>query len=419
VRRTGLLDRLEAQGRIVRTTESTLAMAGAARVVEHERIPFVSYPYEWPFTLLKRAALLHLDIQLDALAAGVVLADATAYNVQFRGVDPVFIDLGAFRPYREGELWGAHRPFCDQFLNPLLLASEVGIDFQPLLRGNLEGIAATTLAPLLPRRRWLSPRFAMHVLLPAKAEAMARQREAASVERIRQAKLPREGYAGMLGQLRKWIAALEPREALTPWADYAAKRTYAEAEIASKQRVVQEFARRYRPAMLWDIGCNDAEFTAAALGAGAGSAVGFDADLGALERAIQRATHEKLPLLPLRLDAADPSPGMGWRNRERAAWSERGPADAVMALAFVHHLALGRNVPLEEVVDLLVATAPRGLVEFVPKDDPTSRRMLALKGDIFAGYTAEAFERHLAARARIVRSERVSATGRTLYVFER
>jgi ribosomal protein L11 methylase PrmA len=419
VRRTGLLERLESQGRVVRTVDSAFSVPGAALAVEHETIPFISYPYEWPFTLLKRAALLHLDVQLEALASGVVLADATAYNVQFRGVSPVFIDLGAFRPYREGELWGAHRQFCDQFLNPLLLACEVGVDFQPLLRGSLEGIAATTLAPLLGARRWMSPRFAMHVLLPAKAEGMARRREAASVERIRQAKLPREGYRALLRQLRAWIQGLAPREALTPWADYAAKRTYADSEIAVKRRVVEEFAAQYRPAMLWDIGCNDGEFTAAALRAGAARATGFDADLGSLERAIQRASHDELALLPLRLDAADPSPGLGWRNRERTAWIERGPADAVMALAFVHHLALGRNVPLEEVVDLLVSVAPRGLVEFVPKDDSTSRRMLALKGDIFPGYTAQAFEQHLSARARIARTERVSASGRTLYVFER
>jgi ribosomal protein L11 methylase PrmA len=189
--------------------------------------------------------------------------------------------------------------------------------------------------------------------------------------------------------------------------------------VDAKRRVVEEFAAWCRPAMLWDLGCNDGEFTEAALMHGATRAVGFDADLGALERAHARASQRGLELLPLYQDAADPSPARGWAGRERSSLVERARADAVMALAFVHHLALGRNVPLDEVVRFLVQLAPRGLIEFVPKTDPTAVRMLALKGDIFPGYSEDAFVAALSSRARIVRREPVSATGRTLFVFER
>jgi ribosomal protein L11 methylase PrmA len=419
VRATGLLDALEREGLTVGSREAPEAPpAGFTRVLEHEAVTFVSHPYEWPFALLKRAALLHLDIHQRALARAVTLADASAYNVQLRGVRPVFIDITSFRPYREGELWAAHRQFCEQFLNPLLLAARFGIAHHAWYRGSLEGIGTAALAALWPASGWLSPRELVHVLLPARAERAAAKRTAAAVEKIRRARLPKAGYAALLGQLRRWIAELEPRGfSATQWAGYAQARNYSAAALEAKRRVVAEFAARHRPATLWDLGCNDGEFTEVALASGAGSAIGLDADPGALELACARAERAKLEFLPLYQDAFNPSPGQGWMGRERASLADRPRPDAVMALAFQHHLALGRNLPLAEVVAFLVASAPKGLVEFVPKSDATVQRMLALKGDIFPGYSDAAFAAALAARARIVRTDAL-AGGRKLFWFE-
>lgn len=424
-RESGLLDELIEAGLLVATRDAPEAHADPAfahyaHVVEHDAIPFVSYPYEWPFALLRSAALLQLDVHLRALARGVTLSDASAYNVQFRGVSPVFIDAGSFRPYVEGELWSGHRQFCEQFLNPLLLFADLEVPYNAWLRGSLEGIPIAALAALAPARRWLSLRYLIHVLLPARGERVARGRERQANERIRQARLPLEGYRAMLNQLRRWIEQLAPKRAFgTTWADYSRTRTYEDSESATKRRVVQEFTAACRPGTLWDLGCNDGEFGQAALAAGAGRVIGFDADAGALDRACARAAHERLDLLPLYQDAADPSPPLGWRGRERAGLLDRPRPDAVMALAFEHHLALGRNVPLEEVVDFIAGLAPRGLIEFVPKSDPTVQRMLALKGDIFPTYDEASFVHCLEARARIVRREKVSGTGRELFWFER
>ena len=391
---------------------------GFARLLEHERLPFISYPYEWPFALLKRAALLHLDLHLRALERGVTLTDASAYNLQFQGTRPIFIDIASFRPYEEGELWAAHRQFCEQFLNPLLLAAQFGIAHHAWYRGSLEGIPTAALAAMWPARGWLSPRALVHVLLPAAADRAAAKRAEAALGTVRRSRLPKSGYAGLLRQLRSWIAGLEPRGfSATQWADYAQARTYGAGALEAKRRIVAEFAARCRPAVLWDLGCNDGEFTEVALANGAASAIGFDADAGALELACARAARAGLALLPLHQDASNPSPAQGWLGRERAALAGRDRPDAVMALAFEHHLALGRNLPLGEVAAFLAGLAPRGLVEFVPKDDPTVQRMLALKGDIFPGYSEAAFAAALGEQARVVRSDAL-AGGRKLFWFE-
>lgn len=419
VRATGFIDALEREGLVVVSREAPEAPpAGFVRMLEHEALDFVSYPYEWPFALLRRAALLHLDIHRRALERGVTLTDASAYNVQFRATRPVFIDIASFRLYSEGELWAAHRQFCEQFLNPLLLAAQFGIAHHAWYRGTLEGIAIPALAALWPARGWMSPRALVHVLLPASAERAAMKRADAAVRKVRRSRLPKAGYAALLDQLRRWIGGLEPRGfSATQWAGYAQVRNYDAAALDAKRRVVAEFAARHRPATLWDLGCNDGEFTEVALSNGAGSAIGFDADPGALELACARAERAQLAFLPLYQDASNPSPAQGWLGRERAALADRGRPDAVMALAFEHHLALGRNLPLKEVVAFLVAIAPRGLVEFVPKSDATVQRMLALKGDIFPGYSEQVFAAALSACARVVRTDAL-AGGRKLFWFE-
>ena len=423
LRDSGFLARAIEQGWIVgsRETRDGPADANGALVLEHERIPFVSYPYEWSFPTLKAAALFHLDLQLAALDAGVALSDASAYNVQFVGVRPKFIDVLSLRRYRDGEFWLGHRQFCEQFLNPLLLRSELGIPFNPWYRGSLEGIPTADVARLLPKRKLLSWNILSHVFLQAKM-----QREAhggARTERAQGAmarRLPLAGLRGMLGQLRRWIARLAPADTgPTVWGSYADANTYAGEEATAKRDFVAAFAREVKPRLLWDLGCNTGAYSAAALGAGAQYVVGFDFDHGALERAYARAEAEKLDFLPLFLDAANPSPFQGWRGLERKSLQARASADAIVALAFEHHLAIGRNVPLPQVVSWLCELAPRGVIEFVRKEDPTIQQMLALREDIFPDYTQEAFEQLLRTNARIVRSQQVSSAGRTLYWYDR
>lgn len=389
------------------------------RVLRHPRLPFISYPYEWPFPLLKAAALLHLDVQLAALERDVALSDASAYNVQFRGVKPVFIDTLSFRRYQDGEYWSGHRQFCEQFLNPLLLRSELGIPHNAWFRGSLEGISTADLANLLPWRSRLSLNVLTHVVLAARLERSA-IRKGADFSRVKSRRLPKASYRNMLLQLRHWVSTLQPHDTgPTVWGDYQETHSYDSTEEAAKRRFVAEFCEANRPETLWDIGCNTGEYSEVALSAGAGRVIGFDFDQRALERAYARAAHKSLDLLPLFQDGANPSPDQGWAAVERKGLSRRAKADALLALAFEHHLAIGRNVPLAGVVEWLVGLAPRGVVEFVQKQDPTVQIMLALREDIFDEYSIENFEQALRDRARIIRSEVVSGAGRTLFWFDR
>lgn len=424
-RDSGLLAELEARGWLVPSREIEGGSAGAAGldgriVLQHPRLPFIAYPYEWPFSALKDAALLQLELILECLDRGFSLSDASAYNIQFNGHRPQFIDVLSIQPYVEGEPWFGYRQFCEQFLNPLLLTALHGTPYHAWYRGSLEGIPAVDLAQMLRLRDRLSLRILSHVVLQARLQRKSIADPSRAGASARKVRLTRSGYKAIVMQLRDWVAALQPAGGgKSVWDDYAQSNTYSVSEYAEKRAAIAEFCDRTRPRMLWDIGCNSGDFAATALQSGAGFCVGFDADHGALERAYARAKSGALPFIPLYQDLANPSPSQGWSERERPGVNGRRGADALIALAIIHHLAIGRNVPLPDAVRWLVSLAPRGVIEFVPKSDPTVQTMLALRQDVFDGYSDEAFATTLEAEASIVTRRTSSATGRTLFVYER
>lgn len=387
-----------------------------AGVLEHPPLPFVSYPYEWPFALLKRAALAHLDLHRAALDLDCTLVDGSAYNVQFVGTRPVFIDTLSVVPYRVGDYWLGYRQFCEQFLNPLLLTAACGVPFQPWFRGSQEGIGVREMARLLPwSHAWRWGAFA-HVTLHAAALQSATRGVSA---RAPSRPMSKRWLVGLLSGLRRMIAGLRSRPQHSTWRNYSVCNSYDDAETAAKRAFIAEFVASARPHSLWDLGCNSGDYSAIALQAGAHHVIGFDFDLGALDAAVERAERMRMDMLPLWLDAANPSPAQGWLQRERAGLRERASASAVLALAFVHHLAIGRNLPLADVIEWIVGIAPTGVVEFVPKSDPMVQRMLSAREDIFDDYNVASFVAALEGRAAIVAMRELSPGGRRLYRYER
>lgn len=424
VRATGLVDELVAAGLLIREDRADKALLGdsaaaASLVIEHPRLPYVSYPYEWSFEGMKAAALAHLELHQKALQKNVTLSDATAFNMQFRGTKPVFIDSLSLRMYDEGEFWAGHRQFCEHFVNPLLLRSVLGVPHNAWFRGAMEGISAEELSQLLPWRSRFSWNILTHVFLQARLQRASGSADKAA-KRAETRRLAKIGFEQILHTLHRWISKLEPRKSgATVWQNYANDNSYVDSETEHKRDFVAEFIRNVKPELLFDIGCNTGDYSFLALESGARHAVGLDFDHGALDFAFRRASDLDVDFLPLHLDAANPSPSQGWMQKERQGLMQRARGDGVLALAVVHHLAISKNLPLQEVLDWIVGIAPKGVIEFVPKHDPMVQRLLSLREDIFPGYSEESFRDSIAARARVVKSSVVSSSGRALYWYDR
>jgi ribosomal protein L11 methylase PrmA len=393
-------------------------VVGAKHWLEHPRLDLISYPYEWTFSALKAAALFHLDFQVELLADGFTLSDATAYNVQFRGTKPVFIDHLSIIPYAESEGWVGQRQFGMQFLSPLFLWAKRGIAPHAWYRGSVEGIPPEDLVKLLGWRDRLSFTVLAHIVGPAMV-ARRRVAEGLHAKPPRKAKLSKDRLVAMLCGLRDYIAQLSLPGEKTIWDDYADNNSYDAERRAAKHEFVGKAVAGVAPRLLFDIGCNSGDFSQTALDYGAESVAGFDFDFGALERAFSRFDKMGAPVLPLWLDATNPSPSQGWANAERASLQDRSDADMVLALAVIHHLAIAKNVPLDMAVDWLMGLAPAGVIEFPSKADPMVQQLLKNRPDIFPDYTEEAFLAHVGARGAITRQERLGETGRLIVSYVR
>lgn len=412
---SGLYARLVGEGLLVAHT--TLASTNdGGRVLQPERLPFLSYPYEWCFGQLKAAAQATLTIQRTALEHGMTLKDASAYNLAFRGAQPVFFDTLSFAPYQEGEPWVAYRQFCQHFLAPLALMSRCDIRLGGLLRVHLDGIPLDLASALLPATTRLVPGLAMHLHLHAKAQ----QGGGGEPGKARTATVSKNGLLGLLDSLESTVAALRWEPQGTVWADYYAATNYTDTALLAKERLVGELldAVTPAPALVWDLGANTGRFSRLASVRGAFT-VAWDFDPAAVEQGWREVVERKeTSLLPLTLDLMNPSPRCGWAGVERDSLQDRGPAEVVLALALVHHLALANNVPLPRLAAFLAQVGKHVVVEFVPKSDSQAQRLLAHRPDIFPHYTQAGFEAALEPHFVLLRREPVPGTERTLYLLQ-
>ncbi|MGI9424416.1 MAG: class I SAM-dependent methyltransferase, partial [Hyphomicrobiaceae bacterium] len=424
VESTGVLSQLAELGYLIPTRElgpqdidfSTLTSPRGERpclAIEHPRLPVISYPYEWTFSQLKDAAITHLDLQIAAFDRNVVLTDATPYNMQFSNNGLLHIDVLSLRPYREGEYWAGYNQFCRLFLMPLLLEAWRGVPLQPLLRGCLDGMQLSDAQYLLPAtKRFLSINGFLHITVHANSERSNSSRAKQDISTSARP-IPRKRYRAMLTEMREWIKGLQTgRKTKSFWNEYSEVNSYSQHMHDVKKDFVARFVRHFKVVSLWDIGGNTGDFSTVALGEGARHATVIDGDLDSLEQAYARRKDTALHLLPLVMDCADPSACGGWNQQERKGLNQRATADAILALAVVHHLAIGRNIPLQGVIEWLVSLAPRGIIEFVPIDDPMVTQMLMFRDVVFADYDEVKFRSYLGHVARIVEEHRFSDNGR-------
>ena len=417
---SGLYDDLIATGLLVAHRDAGIAHAAAPdahAVIEPVRVPFVSYPYEWSFGQLRDAALLTLDVQERALGRGFVLRDASAYNVQFVDGRPLLIDTLSLERFVDGRPWAAYKQFCEHFLVPLALMSAADVRCGRLQREYLDGIPLDLASALLPRGSWLRAGTLLHVHLHARA--MRRYASASVADVTAGRRVGRPAMLRLVGSLREAVRGLDWRPTGTTWADYAADHGYSDAALAAKRRIVREYVARVAPHTVWDLGGNTGTFSRVAREV-AQLVVCFDADPAAVERNYREVrTRNETGMLPLVMDLMNPSPANGWAHEERRSFEARGPADLVMALALVHHLAVAHNVPLPMLAEWLARLGRSLLIELVPKSDPQVGRLLANRADIFPDYTVEGFEQAFAPRWTIEARQPIDDSPRTLYLMRR
>ncbi|HEY6635610.1 MAG TPA: methyltransferase [Acidimicrobiia bacterium] len=398
-------------GRLVASTQIT-APPDAAGALEHPRIPFISYPYEWTFSMLKDAALLQLELLREALGEGLTIKDATPYNIQFVNGRPVFIDIGSFEAYAAGEPWIGYRQFTRQFLFPLMLRAWAGLPFQPWLRGNMEGPSAAEMRNVLSWSRRMRPAGLLHVSLQARMEE--KMSGAAVRGDLKNAGFSADLILANVRKLEKLIHDLVWDGSGEGWVEYEAC-THVGRDRETKGKFLQTALDRHHPGRVLDLGANDGHFSEISAAAGA-IAVAVDGDEQVLDALYRRGTTVSLALG----DLTNPSPSQGWAGVERPALTERADPDLVIAYGLIHHLIYTASIPPATVVDWLASFRCPVVVEFVSPDDEMVKVLTANKTEpeLHTGRTRVEFEALVAPRFTVVDRLDLGEGVRTLYSLE-
>jgi len=422
-REAGVHERLIKKGLLIGHEEivpDDRSPPGTVYSLRHPRLPIISYPWEWPFSMLKDAALLSLEIMEQVLPSGFWLRDANAFNVQYDGNRLCLIDTLSIGRRLPESPWAAYGQFCSHFLAPLAMAAYCDIRTLSLWRNYINGYPLDLAAKMLPVLRRYRLGLFMHLYMHARAQLMADRRE--NLNKNVSCKRPRvsdRGLVGLIRSLKRTIAGIQWKPTSRIWTEYRDIRSYQTEDVTKKAEYVENVVKRVRPRMVWDLGANTGEFSMIAAGHGA-FVVSIDGDAACTEKLYRRRSREDpgKRILPLTMDLANPSPGLGWDSVERLALRDRGPADLLLALALTHHLVLTSCVPLALVASWLASLGEHVLVEFIPPTDPMVQKMLQNRSDGHLPYSHEVFNSSFSVHFDFL-DHLALHNGRTLYLCKR
>ncbi|MEY3173913.1 MAG: hypothetical protein RLZZ436_1827 [Planctomycetota bacterium] len=393
--------------------------AGYAAAVRHVRVPVLSWPWEWCFSMLRDAALLQLRLMQQALAAGWIFSDASAFNIQFIGPHPVFIDTGSLVPLQPGAVWEGYRQFCQQFLYPLMLQAWKGVDFQPWLRGRIEGIPPEQFSGLLSLRDYFRPGAFSHVwlhgLMAGRGPVQGPVRES-----LESSGFKAEMILHNVRGLERIVQGMQPRFQHSAWTSYISSEPHVQSDQPVKMSFVHATCQAVKPSLTWDLGCNRGLYSRIA--AEFGQVMALDADQPTIDAVYRELQQEPAVassrILPLVQQVADPSPNQGWRGLERAGFDSRSRPQLILALAVVHHLVITGGLQLADILDWLHARGADVVLEWVDPEDPLVRRLLLNRRNVFSDLRQDVFLNLLEGRFRIVQRQPLPSASRCLYWLE-
>lgn len=366
---------------------------GWAGVLSHSPIPFISYPYEWPFSMLKDAAMLHLHLLEKSLENSWTLKDATPFNIQWVGAHPTFIDIPSFEPWVEGDSWFGYRQFCAMFLIPLMLKAHVDINYIPLLRSQLDGIEPTEAIKYFHGINRFKAGVLSHIYFPAKVEQYINKREQNTTTTQKWAiqKQSKARVLGLVQSVARLVKGLKIDIGNSAWSQYNKNHSYEEIDFSAKKAFVLKHVSCRHWKQVWDIGCNTGVFSKLCCDH-ADHVISVDGDQGAVENLyLSEKNKDHSKILSLVMNLSNLSPNQGWRGQERTAFDNRKKPDLVLCLALIHHIRISANIPLTLFFEWLHSLKASILIEFVNRDDEMVIKLLQNKKETYEDYSLKTF----------------------------
>jgi hypothetical protein len=385
------------------------------KILKPEQLSFISYAGEWCFGMLKDAALLTIRITKESLNRSMVLKDATPYNIQWQNGRLVFIDTLSFEKYEEGKPWIAYRQFCENFLGPLLLMRYSNRSLHGLQIAYPAGIPLQIIQSLLPWRSKLNMMAYLHIHLHAKLAGKSKGKDE------KQATISSKKLLALFNSLENLVQSLHLKETVTEWSGYYDEAALRNGYLDQKKQIIENWLTNISGLKTGiDFGANEGVFSKLFSTRGI-KTIAAEGDYAAVGKLYKKITTDKeMNILPLIIDLANPAPATGMNNKERSSFLTRvKDTDIGLALALIHHLCLGKNIPLSSIAELFSASCKNLVIEFVPKTDPKSLQLLLNKKDIYTEYSIENFEMAFSKFFKTLQKQTIPGTERVLYLMQR
>lgn len=384
------------------------------KIIAPQFIPFISYPYEWCFGQLKDAALLTLEIQELALKYNMSLKDSSAYNVQFIGCNPIFIDTLSFEKYQEEKPWIAYRQFCQHFLAPLTLMTKKDPILNILLKNFIDGIPLDLTSRLMSFTSKFSPSLFFHIYLQSLL-----QKKQLNKKINTKYKMNKSQMISLIKNLKNTIKKMKIKKTSTEWQNYYSFSSYTQNAFSHKKTLIEKFLKKIKPKSLLDLGTNEGVFSKISSSLKIYT-IACDKDPLVIEKLYQEEKKDQNKfLLPLIVDLSNPSPALGWANKERKSFIQRMRVDCVMALALIHHLTTSNNLPFKLIAEFLSHLGDFLIIEFVPKDDSNAKILFQNRENIFSQYNQKNFEKVFEKKFDIIESQKIIDSKRILYLMRK
>ena len=380
------------------------------KFLEHEKLENWTYPYEWTFSQLKKAAIFHLDFQLFLLEKNISLKDASAYNIQFKNNKPIFIDILSLQKLDENTPWQGHKQFCEEFLNPLVYSSYFNLPFNEIYKGNLNGISNRQIINLLGYKIFFSFSLLINVYFTESLSSKS------GISKKKKERSYKQSQYFLINNLKKFIKKLKYKKNKSTWSNYSNTHSYSKESEIEKENILKSYISINKPYSLIDIGCNDGKYSFLAKELGVKKVIALDYDMQCLEK-IELDNNEIVT--PLYADLSNISPSIGWDNKEKKSFIERFNFDFSLSFAVVHHLAISKNIPLYEVLNFIIKLSKKGLIEFIPNDDEMVKRMKMFKTKDYDDYNLENFLKFLNEKCNIVKVHDLKGSKRKIIYYEK
>jgi hypothetical protein len=397
----------------INNSEAKILDNAIDKIILPEQVPFITYPYEWSFNMWKDAALLTLRIANMSLQRGIMLKDATPFNIQFYNGGPVFIDTLSFAKYETDKPWVAYRQFCECFLGPLLLMHYNYNDAGKLIMIYPNGIPLRVVKSLLPSKTRWNLHVYLHVWLQEKLYFKSKNKEP------HKGAFSKQQLTVLIKGLTDFIGTLNLKKTKSAWDDYYKEAITRSQYLESKKIIFENFAKEICFNTVLDLGANDGLFSLL-LKEKAKLIVATDEDSNCIDKLYNHIKKEKIKnIVPVLNDFVVPSPAIGWGNAERTSINDRFKGDLILALALVHHLAIGANIPLSYIAQWLSQAGQFLIIEFVPKSDEKVKQLLGNREDIFPDYNLQNFKEVFSKYYTVLKEEKAGNTDRILYLMKK